>query len=419
MPALAEYGYTKVGRLLLTEALSVAGETVSGADRTLSITGQESVPPQTAQELAQLQDDLMLLPGSFLPVTFTNKTDRNGYYWIGSSGADLSNWTGEVITCTWKLDLLRVGSDTEIDIESRCSGSASRNNSYSATGQRWHSPPVGHYGYWVQGAVPTVVTRTGSDGAQKVYLGVPTTTNPRWGCAVGDYPLGRVRFLDSNGLERAGPGQALAPTGWSLHNGLCRVTLAGTAGVSGASGTIGSAGVGVLSVGAWTSGAWANKAWDITWNSASLGAPTSASLLRNDFEAVVLRLVWPNLLGPGRTYLDILLRRGARVAELWLQSSIAGAVSFARTSTEAGTQTAGYLTASANDANGHRYFLGAAQSFTAAPTTGGISRGSVTGSDFAVGVVAGGSGAVAGDTAADLYKQYLGAPSERVQGVRR
>jgi hypothetical protein len=421
MPADPEYGSVLVGRVVLREATELATESWSGSDRVLAITGQESNPPQTPVELAQLQDDLLSLPGRFVPVIFTNKADRNGYYWVQDAAADLTNWgDNDVITCRWKVTLARAGSDSDLDVESRMSGSATRNNSFGATGTRWHSPPIGHYSYYAGGGVvPSIVTRTGSDGAQAVYLGLTPTVNPRWGCAVADYPKGRVRFLDSDSTERSGITLSLGPTGWALHNGLCRVTLAGAAGVSGSNGTIGASGVGVLNVAAWDGGAWAGKDWDLLRDAASLGAPLGCTLLRNDYEAVLVRLMWQNNPGPGRTDLDILLRRGARFAELWMQSSTSATCRIARATVEVGTSTSGYVTATSNDADGNKYFLAGAGSFTADTGNGGASRSSSTGGDFAVGAVLGGSSAVTGDVAADLYKQYLGAPSERVQGVRR
>lgn len=419
MPANADFGTAQVGRVILREALEIATESWSGADRLLAITGQESNPPQTNDELARLQDDMLSLPGRFVPVVFTNKADRNGYYWVQDAAADLMNWADDgVVTCRWKVTLARAGSDTDLDVESRMSGSASRNNSFAATGTRWHAPPIGHYSYYAGGGVvPSIVTRTGVDGAQKVYLGLTATVNPRWGCAVADYPKGRVRFLDPAGNERSGITLALAPTGWSVHNGLCRVTLAGSAGASGNSGTIGGAGVGVLNVATWDSGAWAGKDWDLLQNAVSLAGPLGCTLLRNDYEAVLVRLTWAQ--NPGRTDLDILLRRGARFAELWLQTSTSVTNKLVRASTEAGTATSGYLVATSNDADGNKYWLAGAGTFTADTGNGGISHSATTGSDFAVGTVLGGSSAVTGDTAAELYQQYLGAPSERVQGVRR
>lgn len=419
MPAIVEYGTARVGRVVLREALTVAAQT-GGPERGLALTGQESVPPQTPLELTQLQDDLLGLPDHLVPVRFTHKADRDGYYRVTGSSADLMNWTGEVIKCDWKLDLTWVGSDTELDLESRMGGAQTRDNDYGVVAAtRWHSPPVGHYSYWAAGSVPSILTRTGIEGAQIVYLGLPIGTNPRWGCAVPDYGRGRVRLLDGSGTERSGLSQTLAPTGWALHNGLCRITPAGTSGVSGSVGVTGAPGVGTLNVATWTGSAWSGKDWVLELGGTGLPAPLAATLLRNDYEAVTLRLIWAANPGPGRVYLDLLLRRGSRLAELWVQSSIAGTVRLARATADPGTQTAGFLVGDTTDPDGNRYFAAGAATFTATPADGALSRTTSTGLDFTVGAVVGGAGALVGDRGVDLYNQYLGAPSEQVQGVRR
>src|SRR5689334_10807300 len=132
------YGTVQVGRLALREALSSYDDKVNATTdvRTASINGQESLPPLTAVQLARVQDDVPNLMGALVPVVFTNKSDRNGYYQVRDVGAKLFSWTGEVVTCDWNLTLTRLGTDTEIDLESRLSGASARNNSFAASGER-------------------------------------------------------------------------------------------------------------------------------------------------------------------------------------------------------------------------------------------------------------------------------------------
>lgn len=403
------YGTVQVGRLALTEALSAYDDKVNATTdvRTASITGQESLPPLTALQLARIQDDVPGLLGALVPVTFRDKADRNGYYQVRDVGAKLFSWTGEVVTCDWNLTLTRVGTDTEVDLESRLSGSATRNNSFAATGERWHAPPIGHYGYWTGSTQPSTVVRTGADGAMTVYRGLPTgvspTINPRWGCPVAAYLSGRVRVLDVNGLERTGSNWTTPASGWELSNGLVRVKPLASSGL--------------LEISAYTGGDWQAKSWDVLSGGSTIGAFDSMSVLHNEPEMVVLRLLRSQ--SPGRITVDVTLRRGSRFAELYVQAAFSSTLKVVRASTEAGTAGTGYVRATVNDGAGNRYIVGSALTHTADTTNGGLSLAATTTLDAFVGVIAAGSGAVAGDQAADLYAQYLGAPSELVQAVRR
>jgi hypothetical protein len=398
------FGTISVGRVALVEfpatpASSASQPASSGqAPRTLTLAGQESLPAAATTSLAALQAkhaDILGLTGAFVPVTFTDKTDLNGYYSVASANADAINWNGETATATWTMSLARAGTDTEVDVESRLTGGI-RNNSFSATGSRWHAPPIGHDSYWSgTGSTPSTVVRTGSDGAMTVYLGLPTPCIPRYDCPVGSYLNGRCRFTDTNGFERSGIMFGTTVTGWTLHNGLVRVQPIASSGI--------------LSIDAYTGGAWQTKNWDVQLGGVSLGAPKTVSLLRNEPEIIVLRLLWSR--SPGRVTADVTLRRGSRFAELYIQAEVAATLKVVRGTTETGASGGGgaYVTANANDGAGNRYIVGSALTNTADTTT----------LDAFVGVVAAGSGAVAGDLAADLFSQYCSAPAELVQAVRR
>jgi hypothetical protein len=402
------WGTVKVGRLSLREALTPAAESIDTSTmlRTLTITGQEASPDLTSVALAASQDDVHGLYGSLVPVVFTSKTDRNGYYRVSSAAATLNNWTGEVLTCDWSLQLERVGADTEADVESRLAGSLTRNTSFAATGDRTHAPSIGHYAYWAGTTQPSTVSRSSSDGTMTVYRGVSTTVNPRWGCPVGSYLNGRCRFIDANSLERTGSNFTVASSGWTLHNGLVQVQL-----LSGVPA--------VMSVASWTSGAWAAKGWDLQISAGSLGVPDTTTVIRNDPEMVILRLLWDYSPAPGRVTADLVLRRGSRLLEIYLQSEFSTTLKVKRQATEASTSGTGYIRATSNDASGNRFVLGSAQAFTGDTTNGAISKSSTTTMDAFIAVELAGSSAVSGDQAAQLHSQYLGMPSEAVRGVRR
>jgi len=409
------FGRIQIGRLSLTELPDRAAAPASAAPssstptgRTLQLQGQESTPgysPTTLTQLQALQADLLGLQGAFVPLVCSDKTDLNGYYTVTDSSASQVNWNGEMSTVDWTVDLMRVGTDTEIDVESRLTG-GTRVNSFSATGVRWHAPALGAYAYFsAAGNTPTVVSRTGVDGALSVYTSLPTPCIPRWGSPVGSYLAGRVRFLDANGLERSGVQFPTTASGWTLHNGLVRVTpLVGT---------------GVLSIDAYTGGAWQTKNWDLQATGGSLGQPLTVSVLRNEPEIVVIRLLWNTT--AGRVTADVTLRRGSRFAEFYLQAQNSSTLKITRATAEAGANggSGEYVSASANDAAGNRYIVGSAKTNLQDLVLGGISVAAAVTLDAFAGVIAAGSGAVAGDQGADLYAQYLGAPAELVQGVRR
>lgn len=393
------WGTITVGRLTLREDFPA-----QVTDTGLTLKGQESTPPVTELELERRREDLLGLVGALLPITFTDKARLDGYYRVRNVKADYLKATGHgILTLDWTLECDRLGTEFEVDLESRLSGPQTRNTSHAVTGERWHAPALGHYGYWSGTTTPTVVTRTGTEGAMLVYRNVPNF-HPRWGAAPGQCLVGRSRFIDTLG-ERSGINVSPATSGWELSNSLVRVRPLAAGGV--------------LEVAAWTGGAWQPIAWDLLAGGSTLGAPRSVTLIRNELEHVVVRLMWATAAAPGRVTADLMLCRGARFLELYVQSQSSTTLAVARGVAEAGTAGTGHLRATVNDAAGNRYVVGSAQAFTTDLANGAISKAATRTLDVFLGVAAGGSGAVAGDTPADLTAQYLGTPGELVVPVRR
>lgn len=395
------FGDIQVGRLTLREALTSAQEQSGG----LSLSGQEAasatpgVFPLSRVQLGALQADIRGLAGAFVPVQFTDKTSLDGYYVVSDTSAEMMDWQGEMVTCDWSINLSRVGSDSEVDVEARLAGPLTRVNDFAVIGERWHAPPIGHSAYWAGSATPSTMTRQTSDGPIRIYRAVPVLTSPRYACPVADYLAGRVRISDA-GRERTGSAWPVSAAGWSLDNGIVRVTPA----------------AGSLSVASWSSGAWAEKGWDVLLNDVALGAPDAATVLRNDAECCITRLLWS--LPVGRTTCDVTLRRGARFAELYIRTSTASTIKVARISTDAGTASTGYLRGTSNDPQGNRYIVGSARTHIQ-DVNGGISKASATAMDAFIAVELNGTAAVSGDTAASIYQQYLGSCAEQVRGARR
>lgn len=403
-----DWGSIQLGRILLRETFTA---TEQGGDRQLSLAGQESMPPLTRAQLVGAHDNILGLEGqSPVAVTFTDKPERNGYYQVTGNSSTLTEYRGDMLTADWSINLDRLGSVGEVDLNSRLTGVA-RLNDFGLTGERWHAPPIGHFGYYTGASNPTTMTRTGADGAMTVYRSVPASVIPRWGCDPANYLKGRVRVTDTTTpaapIELEGTGRAVPATAWALSNGLVNVVWSASGG-------------GTLDVQSYTGGAYHSKLWGVFSTSTNLVTSwDAATLLRNDPEMVILRLT--RSLSPGRISLDLTLRRGSRIVEGYLQRNTAAdqlKVRLNTAETNADTSASGYITATNNDADGNRFACGSARSFTA-NANGGVQKNTVAALDFWLGVVAGGGSAVAGDAATDLRNQYIGCLPEATYCVRR
>jgi hypothetical protein len=370
--AAYNWGDVQLGRIPLRETLTVSE---SGGDgRGLDLDGQESYPPLTRAQVIARHDGInALVAGQVIAVTFTDKPERNGYYAVKSAGATYTENLNERVTSDWKVSLDRIGSDAETDLQSRLTG-AVRLNDFSLTGERWHAPPIGHYAYYTGATNPTTMTRTGADGTMTVYRGVPSGVSPRWGCPPTSYLTGRVKATTTGSQEVYGTDVPLAATGWSLSNGFINVTTSAS---------------GSLDVQAYSGGTYHSKLWNVSvaGSGASISSWDGATLLRNDPEQVILRLI--RSLSPGRATLDLTLRRGSRFVEGYLQTGTSATLAAYRSALETNTSFAasGYVTATADDADGNAFVIGSARSFTA-HTNGGITKSSATSLDFFIGAAA-------------------------------
>ena len=400
---MSDWGSVQLGRTLLRETFDA---TEAGGDRTLDIDGQESWPPMaTRAALVGTHDNINAMEAdSPVAVTFTDKPGRNGYYQVKANSSTITDYRGDAVYADWKVTLSRLGAVGEVDIQSRLTGVV-RLNDFTLTGERWHAPAIGAFGYYTGATNPTTMTRTSADGSITVYRGIPAAVSPRWGCDPLNYLKGRVRITDTvASLETEGTGRALPAAGWALSNGLVNV-------VPTASG-------GVIDVQAYTSGVWHSKLWNITVAGANVATWDSASILRNDPEHAIVRLTASR--SPGRATLDLALRRGGRTVEGYLQSGSSATLAVYLRTAETNTSAAasGYVSATGNDGDGNRFAAGSARTFTA-HANGGVSKAAVTALDFWLGVVAGGGSAVSGDAATDLRNQYIGGLAESTYAVRR
>lgn len=369
-------------------------------ERVLSVKGQESIPRLSAATIVTRREDFLSVKGQMLPVLFQTKIYLDGFYVVQSAQGEITDWQDDIRVFAWDCTLQRVGTESEVDIESRLSGALSRSNNFAVIGERVHAPAIGHKAYWSDATVTSAVVRTGENGPIRVYRGLGLGVSPRWVVAPADYSGGRVSLI-VDGRERAGTTFRFSPVSWELNNGLVRVRPEA-----------------LLEIAAFTGGTWKPKSWDVLNAGVSLGPFDYATVLDNRYESVTLRLT--KSLVTGRVFVDLTLRRGFRFVEIFVQAEFGATLKIQRSTNEAGTNAlAGTVVAASDDADGNKYIVGSARTFVADIVSGGLSIAATARLDAFVGVVAGGAAAVAGDTATDLRAQYIGAPAELVGAVRR
>lgn len=408
---VADWGTVQVGRITLREGFDMdANLNTATNKRTITLRGQESSPPLTVAAVQRLQEDILGLLDRFVPIYFTNKADHNGFYNVTDVNTNVVNWTGEVVKFDWTIQAEFCGPEGSVDIDSRLT-QINRLNAFSLTGERWHAPAGGAYGYYTGTSQPsTSIARPSADGVPvTVYRTVPIGVSPRWGSSPQAYQNGRARVLVS-GVERAATRVIVSASAgdWSVENALVRVQPGSSA---------------TLQISAWDGSAWDRIDWNASITASASGPITSwdsVAIIRNDYELVTVRLLKGN--APGRTTLDVSLRRGARAAELYLATDIGTTKSFYRAAAEAGTApaSAAYQSATANDGSGNRYIVGtAAASATYQASQGGITKSAVATLDAFIGAVVNGASAAAGDVATVIRDHYMATNSETSTGVRR
>lgn len=363
-------GVLTIGQLTLNETNILQDSADSNGERVIQLVGLE-----TSCEVATisiLKDNIMSLLGRLMPVQFQYKNSYNGYYVVTDVKIEYEKWYQGSTVFGWSMSLGIVGPDNAVDIESRLANVV-RSNNFSLAGERWHAPAIDHYGYYVGAVSPSLVTRQSETGAITVYRAIPAGVNPRWGSPVGSFLSGRVRYLD-NGTERIGVRNLVPTTGWELNNGLVRVRSATQAGTT-------------LFIAVYDGSAWQELPWDVRVGGSSLLPAThfqSATVTRNDPEAVNLRIVGKHPGDGSRVILDLLLRRGSRFVEGYLQRASAGVLAVTPDVAVTTALSPGYFKATGPDANGISIAGGSSKTFVLA-STGGVEVTGGTAMDFWIG----------------------------------
>jgi hypothetical protein len=403
---MTAYTDVTIGRLTLRETFDMSANINAGSDRrSLVLSGEESYPPlTTVAEVQRRNEDILGLNNRLVPIRFGTKSDHDGWYWITDVNTQPRNYQGsELVAFSWGINAERVGPENAVDLESRLTG-ISRINDHGLTGERWHAPAGGAYAYYTGLTQPSgSVSRSSSDGvAVTAWRSVPASTNPRWAVSLANYGNGRAR-IKVGGTERVAETIVVGASAWVLENGLVSASMAGPA----ASAT--------LNVANWDGSVWDSTAWNIALGASSGTGITSfdaATVLRNDYEVCTIRLVKDR--NPGRTLLDLTLRRGSRFVEGYLQNDASNLLAVYLKTAQSSTATAstGYVVATSNDAQGNKVLVGSARSFSGMTAQGGLNKAASVKLDFYIGAVVGGSGAAAGDAAAVLNSHYLTSMSE-------
>jgi hypothetical protein len=369
--------------------------TVSENGDSFTLSGQESTPPLSRGDVLQLHANVVGLEGRIVPIVFSGKAERNGFYLVTSSSSDLFDWNGYLVTADWKLTATKIGSGSDVEFESRVP-TIMRANDGGVAPVYWHAAPVGCTSYYTGATVPNYVTRASADGAVPVFTSLPVGVAPRWTVGVLDYMRGAVD-LRLDGRMALGTMTPHGVSAWSMDNGIVRIS-------NGASGSINTE--------MWNGSAWvAMKGYQFTVNGTALTATPDFTVMRNDTEETVVRLTFPGV--PGRTQVDLSLRRGARFVTTFIGRHSVATLGVTRTTAEAANMGSAGGRATSPDGSGATFILGSTKNVTTTTATASIARASVSRLDAFVGY----TGADA-DYAA-LLSQYFGTNGDRTRVVQR
>jgi hypothetical protein len=387
----------------------------SRQDSLLQIRGE--VAPANSGEATSIRDELskMADEGLILPVTLSSDPTIDGFYELSDVTLDvgIASLSGYY---PFRASLRRLGSEGKIAIESRLTvGLRSNDHSinFGTSEPFWSAADIGDNTVELGAASGLTTLNRSASGSLTIviYRDVPNTLlSIIHGQDAGNYYSGAA-VVEVGATLRvvSGRDSENQPMNWRLSNGLIRVSPDGTNGR--------------LSVEHFDGTVWETaKVYTLEEGGAEIGQWDYLAILRNDPAAVTIRLV-ERQAGAAPVYLDLTLRRGSRFIEGYLarqKDTATTSWNVEHTTAEAGTSLTGALRATANDADGNRYVIGSSKTMTKDTTQGGIApTTNATNFPFFIGSAVAGSGAVAGDTPADLVNQYHGYLTETLTAVQR
>ena len=395
------WGQITVGGIVLREEIRVK-ETGDGQ---LSVSGQESNPPQPASFVRSIHHNLKSLAGRIVPITFSDKTHLTGFYLVTDARSEFEDFAnGVIVKSDWELQCSKIGASADVEFETRLTFIGRLDNLAGVqTPDFWHAPAGAASDYYTGSAVPAgTIARVSEDGPLTVFSGVPTDVPPRWTCSASGYLQGAARVL-LDGYRYVGVTTIPHET-WTVSNGLVRLTPTATG----------------VQVEAWSGspGGWRSPSeWRFTVAGAQLTGTPEMTILQNDPEQVRIRLTYAGT--PGRITVDLALRRGSRFVTGVMKRHSAATLGLQRSPSAVAVDTpTGGIRQTAADADGNRFVVGSSKTLTASGASATVSLAGTTVLDFFIGHAIG-AAPQAGDAFADLLAQYLGTVGDRTRVMTR
>ncbi len=422
-------GALNVGRVGLdvTSDDNVTRVQWSSADgvRRLTLTGRFRA--SSVANSKALRNELTAQTGKLVAVTWAQDSDIDGFYIL--RGAELTAALKQrpydslgLFPFIIRLD--RIGDHSSTEFLSNFTGLLIANDHGLDEGEVTfaHAPPVAGDDAYFAGGATTATARTTEDGVIPVFLDIALTDkigSARWGCAPANFYKGAAR-IDVNGYTRSGKSAPMTPDDFVIGNGLIELRAEQAGGTT----------IGDIAIRAFNSswGSW--TPFDIVYDTTDdIPEWHLFNIVRNDPSAVVVQLVRDADDSPPsdkRHWLTFTLRRGMPFVRCHYTYSSAVRLTVDRATTDAGTSvtptgasSAMAIRDSANDGDGNRWVVAAADTDAVDTTAGGLDMAIAASHSFMLGFEIAGSGADSNNNADALCLQYLADLTENVQATIR
>ena len=422
-------GALKIGRVGLdvasTDNVNHVQWSSSDGARTLRLIGRFRA--SSVANSKALRNEMSAQTGKLVAVTWDQDSDVDGYYVLRSTELTATlrgNAYGGQGLFPFRIWLDRVGDHSGVEFLSNFTGLLIANDHGLIDSEVTfaHAPPVAGDEAYYAGGSTTATTRTTEDGVIPVFLDIPLTDkigSARWGCAPANFYKGAAR-IDVGGFTRSGQSAPMTPHSFVIGNGLIELRAEESGGT-----TIGDIGIRAFN-GSW--GSWVP--FDIVWESTTdIPEWHLFNIIRNDPSVVVVQLVRDADEAPPtdrRHWLTFALRRGMPFVRCHYTYSSSVALTVDRATTDAGTaitptgaSSAMAVRDAANDGDGNRWVIAAADVATVDTTNGGLDMASAASHSFMLGFEIDGSSADSDNNANALSRQYLADLTENVQATLR
>lgn len=340
-----------------------------------------------------------------IPVVSDDFPEVNGFYVLDDLDlpTDVSSPFHEV-----ELELVRVGSYSDLRFESALIGTVKDNNFslVEADAEPMHAPPP-HTGYDPRHT--TSVTRgVAYQDDLTVYRDIPFSVDPKWSARPEDWYTAAATISRRDPLwPQYGPiaaetlyGHETIVEDVEIGNGIVRFWMRGN---------------GAATVGFWDGTAWRDKSVIFVSEGVSLTQIDHMTILRNSPERCTVRYYGTPASEQGRVGLDVTVRRGDLGIACLLHSDASGTLGVFDGALTDMTVTDNRMVYTSADSNGHKLMFATMHTFSSTAADGFMFKGSTTSFDVFIGMEL--SGAGAGNQAADLAAQYAAALNERIREV--